>query len=155
METSYHENFSKQLQRLINTISKSHKKHLKASEEVESDELKALFRRYADERGIMIHELKEAIQKLGGQVDQSTEPEAGLPNWNNTKIDTKKDQTVLETIRGSEQETLDTFDDVLQGSILEDFDLKTLIMSQRLTISEAFTELDRRYFDRFKLSQPY
>lgn len=152
---SYHENYSKQLQRLLNIVTKGQKKYVKASEQTDSEEFKNLFHRYADERNNIIAELKDAIRNYGGVVGESTEPEAGIQNWNSTKIDTKKDQTILETLRGSEQEILDTYDDVLQGTILEDFNLKTLIMSQRLTISESFTELDRRYFELFKLSQPY
>ena len=155
MEASYHENYTKQLQRLLNIVSKGKKKYIKASEQIDSEVFKNLFSRYIDERNHIISELKDAIKNLGGVVGESTEPEAGLENWNSTKIHTKKDQTILETLRGSEQETLDAYDDVLQGTILEEFDLKTLIMSQRLTISEAFTELDRKYFELFKLSEPY
>ena len=61
----------------------------------------------------------------------------------------------MEKLRSTERETLDAYDDVLQGTILENFNLKTLIMGHRLIINEAFTELDRRYFELFKLSQPY
>ena len=157
METSYHENYAKQLQRLLNVVTKSQKKYIDGSDHVDSADFKNLFNRYADERKNIITELKEAIQKLGGSVSDTDEAEIGAHHWNSTHSgqDVKKDQSVLDKIRNSEQETLDTYDDVLQGSILEEFDLKTLIMSQRLMINEAFTDIDRRYFSLFKLSQPY
>ena len=155
MEASYHENYTKQLQRLLNIVAKGRKKYLKAAEQTESDEFRNLFNRYAGEREDIISELKAAIQKLDGQVNESTEQEAEVQNLNSTKVHSKKDQSILDSLRGSEQETLDTYDDVLQGSILEEFDLKTLIMGQRLRVNEAYTELERRYFELFKLSQPY
>lgn len=155
METSYHENYTKQLQRLLNAVNKSHRKYLKASDQIESQEFKDHFRRYTNERSQIIAELKEAIHKLGGQTHDNADAETAVHHSDHTKTDAKKDQTVLESLRASEQETLDTYDEVLQGSILEEFDLKTLIMSQRLIINEAYTELDKRYFELFKLSQPY
>ena len=157
METSYHENYAKQLQRLLSVVTKSQKKYIDASDYVDSADFKNLFNRYADERKNIITELKEAIHKLGGKINNTDEAEIGSHHWNSTHSgqDPKKDQAVLEKIRNSEQETLDTYDDVLQGTILEEFNLKTLIMSQRLSINEAFTEIERRYFSLFKLSQPY
>lgn len=155
METSYHENYTKQLQRLLNAVSKSHRKYLKASDQIESQEFKDQFRRYTNERSQIIAELKEAIHKLGGQTHDTADAEAAVHHSDHAKTDGKKDQSLLEALRASEQETLDIYDEVLQGSILEEFDLKTLIMSQRLIINEAYTELDKRYFELFKLSQPY
>jgi uncharacterized protein (TIGR02284 family) len=157
METSYHENYIKQLQRLLNAVTKSQKKYISASEHIDSADFKNLFNRYAEERNTLISELKDAIEKLGGSVESHEDAEIGAHHWNSThgSTDPKKDQGVLEKIRNSERDTLDTYDDVLQGSILEEFNLKTLIMSQRLTISDAFTELDKKYFSLFKLSQPY
>ncbi|MBC8052731.1 MAG: DUF2383 domain-containing protein [Sphingobacteriaceae bacterium] len=155
METSYQENYKKQLQRLESAVVKSQKKYIKASEQIESEEFRNLFHKYSDQRTTIINELNEAIRHLGGVSENRTEPEPGIHTSPGTKADIKKDQTVLETLRGSEQETLDVYDEVLQGSILEDFNLKTLLMSHRLTINEAYTDLDKRYFDLFKLSQPY
>lgn len=157
MEASYHENYTKQLQRLLNAVIKSQKKHISASEHIDSADFKNLFNGYAEERNDLIAELEDAIKKLGGSVEPYDDSEINAHHWNSTHsaTDPKKDQAILEKIRNSERDTLDTYDDVLQGSILEEFNLKTLIMSQRLTISDAFTELDKRYFSLFKLSEPY
>jgi uncharacterized protein (TIGR02284 family) len=157
MESTYHENYVKQLQRLLKAVAHSQKKFTDASDHIESADFKNLFNRYSDERRQIVIELTEAIKKLGGKVDDSLLIDSNPHHFNSTHSTpgTKKDQAVLEKVRNSEQETLDTYDDVLQGSILEEFDLKTLIMSQRLIVSEAFTELDRRYFSLFKLSEPY
>jgi len=159
METSYHENYVKQLKRLLTVINKSKRKYAEASNDIESAEIKDIFNQFISERQTISSELKNQIQKLGGTTKESEDDSAELNtrHFNSTKTHTGSghDQTVLEKIRNSEQETLDTYDDILQGSILEEFDLKTLIASQRLIVSEAFTELDRRYFSMFKSKQPY
>lgn len=157
METSYHENYIKQLQRLLNMVAKSEKKFIEAADQVDSEDYKRLFDRYADERIAIMSELKEVITSLGGNISNANEIEIGTPHasHNNTIHDIKQYQTVLERLRSSERETLDAYDEVLQGSILEEFNLKTLLMGHRLTINEAFTELDKLYFGLFKLSQPY
>jgi uncharacterized protein (TIGR02284 family) len=157
MEAAYHENYVKQLQRLLNSVVKSQKKYIDGSSHVDSADFKNLFNRYADERTNMISELKDAIQKLSGSTPDITAEEVDAHHINSTHsgTDTKNDQDVMSKLRNSEKEALDTYDDILQGSILEEFNLKTLIMSQRLTISDALTELDQRYFDLYKLKQPY
>lgn len=157
METSYHENYIKQLQRLLNTVAKSEKRLIEAADHTNSKDYKKLFDRYADERITIMSELKEAIIDLGGNISNATETEIGTPHASNdnSSHDIKQYQAVLERLRNSERETLDAYDDVLQGSILEDFNLKTLLMGHRLTINEAFIELDKLYFALFKLSQPY
>jgi uncharacterized protein (TIGR02284 family) len=155
METSYQENYIKQLQRLINSLYKNEKQYIKASHQIENEEMKNTFRHTAEHRSSLITELEDAIRKLGGEVNTDSHHVSDLHQGDNTSADIKKEQAVLESLRKSEQDTLDTYDDVLQGTILEEFNLKTLIMSQRLAISDSFTELDRRYFDMFKLKQPY
>jgi hypothetical protein len=157
METSYHENYIRQLHHLLDAVKKSEKQLVEASDHVDSADYKNLFNHYIDERINIISELKEAIKKLGGTLSSREEAEIEKPHSTEAKInpDIKKEQPILERVRTSEREVLEAYDEVLQGTILENFDLKTLLMGHRLTISEAFTELDKRYFAHFKLSQPY
>lgn len=153
---SYNENYGKQLQKLLHAVTKSQKKYIEASEKIDVAELKNLFNRYAFDRNQIISELNQAILNFGGQISDSND-EIVSHHWNEdgNSPDSKKDQSIMEKLRSTERETLDAYDDVLQGTILENFNLKTLIMGHRLIINEAFTELDRRYFELFKLSQPY
>ncbi|HEY0056670.1 MAG TPA: DUF2383 domain-containing protein [Pedobacter sp.] len=157
MEAAYHENYIKQLQRLLNSVIESQKKYIDAADHIDSADFKNLFNRYADERTNMISELKDAIQKLSGSTPDVSAADVNSHHFNSTHTttDTKKDQEILSKLRNSEKDALDVYDDILQGSILEVFNLKTLIMSQRLTISNALTEIDQRYFDLYKLKQPY
>jgi hypothetical protein len=157
METSYHENYIRQLHHLLDAVKKSEKRFVEASDHVDSADYKDLFNRYVDERITIIAELKEAIIKLGGTLSSGEKAEIEKPQTTEEKInpDIKKEQSILERVRSSEREALEAYDEVLQGTILEDFNLKTLLMGHRLTINEAFTELDKRYFAHFKLSQPY
>ncbi|MEJ6979929.1 DUF2383 domain-containing protein [Pedobacter sp. P351] len=157
MESSYHENYIKQLQRLLHTVAKSEKKLIDASDHIVSEEYKNLIDKYAEERIIIISELQEAIAQLGG-THTNVESEIGIHHpitGLGTMPNSKKEQSILEQVRNSERDALETYDDVLQGSILEEFNLKTLLMGHRLAINEAFTELDKRYFALFKLSEPY
>lgn len=152
METTYQENFSKQLQRLLHSVIKSQKRYIEASNELDSSELKNLFNKYATERNDIIAELTRDIKQLGAQSEDITDVKIEQKNWDISvpAIGTKKDQGILEKIRHAEQDTLDMYDEVLQGSILEDFNLKTSLMGQRLKINESFTEMDRQYFNLFK-----
>lgn len=158
METTYPENYTKQLQRLLNVVNKSKKKYLEASNDIDSPELKNLFNQFISERQTVYSELKTEINKRGGDIEEIENDSALKPHhFNSLKSGaaTHNDQSVLEKIRNTEQEALDAYDDVLQGSILEEFDLKTLIGGQRLIINEAFTELDRRYFSMFQNKQAF
>ena len=157
METSYHENYVRQLHHLLNAVMKSEKRFVEASDHVDSVDYKNLFNHYVEERINIIAELKEAIIKLGGTLSSGEMAEIETPHSTEEKLnpDVKKEQSTLERVRNSEREALEVYDEVLQGAILEDFNLKTLLMGHRLIINEAFTELDKRYFAHFKLSQPY
>ena len=156
METSYHENYIKQLERLLKVVIKSQRKYSEASDNIESPELKNLFNTRVTERQQIAVELQEHITKLGGHSDELSY-EGNPHHFNSTKSGTssKHDQSVLESIRNSEQEALDAYDDTMQGTILENLELKTLMSSHRLSISEAFGDLDSRYFSMFKSSEPY
>ena len=156
MEASYKENYGKQLHKLLNSVQKSQKRYHEASEKISSAEIKELFDRFAHQRDEIMGELREAINHWDPSSNDDLIVDPGVSNWNSSNPEnSKSDQSVLESIRGTEQEVLDKYDDVLQGSILEEFDLKTMLMSHRLTINEAFAELDKKYFALFKLSQPY
>ena len=158
METSYQENYTKQLQRLFAAVNKSKKKYFEASNDIESPELKNFFNHSISERQTISSELKTEIKQLGCDVvDADNTIEVNSHHFNSTKSGTASnhDQTVLESIRNSEQEVLDAYDDVLQGSILEEFRLKTVLASHRLIISEAFTHLDKVYFSLFKSKESY
>lgn len=156
METSYKENYGKQLHKLLNTVQKSQKRYHEASSKISSSEIKELFDRFAQQRDNIIKELQEALNHWDPNSTEDMIVDPGVSNWNSSSPEnSKSDQSVLESVRGTEQEVLDKYDDVLQGSILEEFDLKTMLMDHRLTVNEAFTELDKKYFALFKLSQPY
>lgn len=152
METTYHENYIKQLQRLLHSVVKSQKRYIEASNQLDSSELKNLFNKYAAERNDIIAELKKDISQLGSQSEDTIDVKIEQQNLDISlpAIGTRKDQAILEKIRHAEQDTLDMYDEVLQGSILEDFNLKTSLMGQRLKINESFTEMDRQYFKLFK-----
>lgn len=152
MENTYNENYIKQLERLLQSVVKSQKRLVDASNEIDSFELKNLFNRYADDRNAIIAELQADIRTLGAESENIVDVKIDQRNWDIAvpAIGTKKDQGILEKVRQGEQNTLDMYDEILQGSILEEMSLKTSLMGQRLKINESFTELDRQYFELFK-----
>lgn len=151
---AYHENYIKQLQRLLHIISDSFKGYKEAEKDVESADLKELFRQIASERESMTEQLRERIARYGGNADIQGSDILGTlhRSWMGIKtaMTHKTDQTVLESCRNGDQAALDTFDDILQGDLLNDTEMKTFLTGQRFAVSQTFMELDRRYFSLFK-----
>ena len=153
----YPENYTRQLKQLLAIINDSIEGFKMAAEKTNSAELRDIFLRYVRQREEMSAELKEKIAGMGEAAendhgDYQGEAHRSLLNFKLafTKGD-KDEQAILETCRTGEHFALDTYDDILQGSILET-DLKPFLMDQRLKISEAFDEMDRLYFSNFKKS---
>lgn len=158
MET-YHENFIKQLHRLLSLITDSKKHYQHASEHIESTEFRDLLRQYVHEREIISNELRAKISSLGGDPDEDEHGFLSIlqKSWLDLKAKAagSGDQELLESCRNSDQALLDGYDDVLQGSVLENEDLKTFLAGQRLSINESFWELDRYYFSLFKTDNSF
>lgn len=152
MEAAYHENYLKQLERLLDSVVKSQKRYIEDSKHLESVELKNLFDKYAVERNDIIAELKKDIQSIGPKIHSISDVKIDQQNWDIPlpATNSHSDQSILAKARHTEQGTLDMYDEVLQGSVLEDLSLKTALMGQRLKINESFTEMDRQYFELFK-----
>lgn len=151
MEASYQENFGKQLQRLLNAVHKSRNKYQEANN-IDSPEIRNLTEKVISERKSIESELINEINNLGGSADISAES-ANLFDSENSIGNKGKDQSVLEKIRSADRELLENYDDVLQGTILENVHLKTTLFGHRLLINEAFTELDQIYFSMFKTKE--
>ncbi|WP_207425322.1 PA2169 family four-helix-bundle protein [Pedobacter sp. SYSU D00535] len=154
MATTYPENYTKQLQRLEALLNDSYKTYQHAIDHVQSADLKELLRSVATERESILAELKSRIRSMGGDPEHD---ETGFlatlqRGWQGIKAAAagSGDQGVLDSCRSSDVEVLNGYDDVLQGTILEDTELKTFLASQRLTINNALIELDARYFKLFK-----
>jgi uncharacterized protein (TIGR02284 family) len=153
----YPENYAKQLERLLTIVNDGKEGYKKASEHAHSPELKDLLMRYSEERAQMSGEIKEKLRTLGGHTENQAGDNAGFLHRAmmafKTAItkDEKDDQAVLETCRTGDQAALETFDDILQGSILNS-DLKAFITNQRYKISQAYYEMDKLYFQLFKTS---
>lgn len=151
---NYPENYIGQLKRLLQIILDSRKGYQEAASMVESQELKEAFGRVAAERETLATALKDRIAQYGGNPDDlSGDFLATLHrSWMGIKTAMTKrtDQTILESCRNGDQAALDAFDDVLQGDLLNDSNLKTFLVVQRHKINEAFMEMEERYFKLFK-----
>lgn len=154
METTVQKNYTRQMQRLLGLISDSHKNYLYAIDHTKADDLKDLFRDQAAKRESIMSELRSRIEHTGGNPEEHDHSFLSQMerSWEGFKasISGKGDQEILERCRNTDQAVLDGYDDVLQGNILQNADLKTFLAAQRLVVNESFTELDRRYFNLFK-----
>jgi uncharacterized protein (TIGR02284 family) len=154
MKSAYPENFTKQLQRLLGLVNDSRTHFAEAIEKVSSQEFKDFLKQILIEREALQIELVNRIVRLGGDPDDyKLSFLSGLErSWQTLKAKASGsgDQEILEACRNVDQAVLDGYDDVLQGSILEDEELKYFISSQRFTINQSFLELDERYFSLFK-----
>lgn len=150
---TYSENYSKQFQRLYKIIQDGHKGYADAAEHVKSAELKSLFEQISQEREMLAKDMASKMSDFGydphGKEDTLGVLHRG---WMNIKasVTSNTDQSILESCRNGDQAALDAFDDVLQGEILYDTELKLFLMELRLKINERFMELDKRYFALFK-----
>jgi len=151
--TTYPENHTKQLQRLLGLVSDSYNHFKEAVEKIKSQDLKSFIKQLLIEREALQIELKNRIVRLGGNPDENHLGFlSGMErSWQMIKARASGggDQEMLESCRNAEQTVLDGYDDVLQGSILEDEELKYFITSQRFTINQSFLELDQRYSSLF------
>ncbi|WP_207533099.1 PA2169 family four-helix-bundle protein [Desertivirga arenae] len=152
--TTYPENHTRQLQRLLGLVSDSRKHFQEAIEKVKDTNFKNFLNQLLIEREALQIELKNRIIRLGGNPDANNV--GFLSNlersWQiiKAKASGSGDQEIIESCRNAEQIVLDGYDDVLQGTILEDEELKYFITSQRFTINQSFLELDQMYFNMFK-----
>lgn len=151
---NYTGNYNKQLQSLLRLLNDSKQGYTEATELVQSAELKDLFFQIIKQRETLAAEIRDRIHSYGGTPDEErSDLMASLHRgWMEikTSMTKKDDQAVLESCRNGDQTVLDAYDDILQGDLLNDTDIKTFLMSQRFIINETFTELDRRYFSLFK-----
>ena len=155
---SYSENYIKQLQRLLTIVNDGKEGYLKAAADIESPSLKEKFTNFSNDRKEIANELEAKITEMGGTATNRDGDTIGLMHrsWLSIKTALTKhdEQAVLETCRNGDQASLDVYDDILQGTILES-DLKPFIMHQRLKINEAFMELDKLYFYLFSKSNEF
>lgn len=150
---TYSENYNKQLQRLYKILQDGHKGYIDASDHVKSDDLKVLFKEIAAEREILANQMAAKMVEFGYDPNNSDDALGALHRgWMGLKasITSNTDQNILESCRNGDQAALDAFDDVLQGEVLYDTELKSFLMEPRLKINETFVDLDKRYFDLFK-----
>lgn len=150
---AYSENYNKQLQRLHRILQDGQKGYTEAAEHTHSPDLKSLFQKIANERGELVDQMSSKMKHFGYDTD-SHEDALGVLHrgWMSIKasMTSNTDQNILESCRNGDQAALDAFDDVLQGEVLYDTELKSFLMEQRLKINETFMDLDKRYFDLFK-----
>lgn len=150
---TYSENYSKQLQRLYKIIQEGHKGYIDASEHAKSSDLKMLFQKISAERSSLADQMVSKMATFGYDPHAKDDALGVLHRgWMNIKasMTSNSDQSILESCRNGDQAALDAFDDVLQGEILYDTELKSFLMELRLKINETFLDLDKRYFELFK-----
>ncbi len=151
----YPENYVRQLERLLTTANSGKEGYKEAAGQVHTDILKELFLKYSKEREHIAEELKERIRMMGGMphVEEDT---PGFIHRMISAIKTvftwgaKDDETVIESCRTGDLEALNLYDDILQGSVLEQTGLKSFLIKQRLLISEAFNKINQLHFARYK-----
>lgn len=150
---AYSENYNKQLQRLYRVLVDGHKGYADAADHVKSDDLRVLFRKIASEREALATQMASKMVEFGYDPNGDDDALGALHRgWMSLKasMTSNTDQNILESCRNGDQAALDAFDDVLQGEILYDTELKSFLMEPRLKINETFVDLDKRYFDMFK-----
>lgn len=150
---AYSENYHKQLQRLYRILQDGQKGYTEAAEHVKSPDLKVLFEKIAFERQVLATQMGSKMAEFGYDPDGHEDALGALHRgWMSLKasMTSNTDQNILESCRNGDQAALDAFDDVLQGEILYDTELKSFLMEPRLKINETFVDLDKRYFDMFK-----
>ncbi|WP_407427111.1 ferritin-like domain-containing protein [Arcticibacter sp.] len=150
---TYSENYNKQLQRLYKILKDGQKGYTEAAEHVKSPDLRELFAKIASEREGLANQMGSKMAEFGYSPDMHDDALGVLHRgWMNFKasMTSNTDQNILESCRNGDQAALDAFDDVLQGEILYDTELKSFLMEPRLKINETFVDLDKRYFDMFK-----
>lgn len=150
---AYTENYNKQLQRLHRILQEGQKGYTDAAEHVKSEDLKALFQNIATEREALANQMAAKMVEFGYDPNGHDDALGVLHRgWMSIKasMTSNTDQNILESCRNGDQAALDAFDDVLQGEILYDIELKSFLMEPRLKINETFLDLDKRYFDMFK-----
>ncbi|WP_374164184.1 PA2169 family four-helix-bundle protein [Arcticibacter sp. MXS-1] len=151
---NYPENYTRQLQTLLRLVEDSSEGYKTAAEHASSQEFIELFRGFAAEREMLAEELRERIARYGVHAEEpGSDFMASLHrSWMGIKtaMTKKDDQAVLESCRNGDQSVLDAYDDMMQGDLLNDTDMKTFLSGQRYTINRAFMDLDKRYFDLFK-----
>jgi uncharacterized protein (TIGR02284 family) len=156
METTYPENLAKQLQRLLTVITDNRKVYLEANDKTENSEVKTMISDGIALRTAIREELREKVAAYGGNPDD--DDDQGFlsflqRSWHDLKASAAgpgNDQLVLQSCRNSDQVVLDTYDDTLQGSVLEDRQLKTFLADQRLRINEPFLQMEAKFFSMFK-----
>lgn len=147
-------NYTKQLHTLLRLVEDSCEGYKTAIEHASSEEFKELFRQIETEREMLATELRERVKAQGDVTDhQGSDVMASLHrSWMGIKtaMTRKDDQAVLESCRNGDQSVLDAYDDIMQGNLLNNTELKTFLSGQRYTVNRAFMDLDKRYFDLFK-----
>jgi|GEM_PF-717325 len=153
MESTYKENYARQVQAILVLVNNGMKTYEHAAEKIHSEEIKELFKTTIAQREIMIQALSQKVRNLGGSPDATDNNffTTVQRNWQSFKASASGsgDQELLEACRNSELAVLNGFDEALQGSVLENISLKNFLMELRFSVNESFTELDRRYFELF------
>jgi uncharacterized protein (TIGR02284 family) len=153
MMEQYPENYKRQLEHLLNIVNDGKEEYREAAEHAQAALLKETFLRHSNERKHMAEELKERLSYMGGDTDNEEGDNSGLIQRAITSVKTalsgNNDQAMLESCRTADRNALEAYDEVLQGSILET-DLKAFLTGQRFLISQAYYEVDKLYFSKFK-----
>lgn len=148
--------YSKQLVTILEAVKEGKVNYKLAVEKVHSDHARTLLAKYSDERRQVCEDIRKKIADLGGTAPTEDE-KANLLDRTMLNLttaisnDAADDQAALNLCRSSDEKCLGTFDEVLQGGILET-ELKPFLMTQRYKISKAYYEIDKLYFDLFKTS---
>ena len=154
---NYNKNYAKPLKRLISICKRGYNIYLNAARYTQNTSCSSVFKHYAKQRQNFIEELNQRLYAMGVSP---TDIEKGDENLNSkfqqfwmkfkqSIIGTgNNDKDILLTIRNSERKALDSYDDVLQGDILET-DLKPILVKQRTEISMAFQQINKLYLELF------
>lgn len=142
------------LKGLVSIVNDGKEGYLSAAETTDNVELKALFTQYAGERKIYETELKNHIQKHGGNSEND---EGGIlgaihRTWIDIKeaLTDKSETALLSAVITGEKAALEKFDSVIEDSQLHQ-DHMDLLTSQRNGIAETLKNievLNQKYKDQ-------
>ncbi|WP_018619102.1 ferritin-like domain-containing protein [Spirosoma luteum] len=134
-----------QLGKLLTLSNDAEEGYKEAADNVDDNELKTLFLEQSRQRADFAQELNREISTLGGNADNGTSLTADLHRaWINIKstFSSDDDKAVVQECHRGDQEALNDYNSVLQGTNLA-ASTRELLLRQKQSISTANSTMAR------------
>ncbi len=134
-----------QLGKLLTISNDAEEGYKEAADNVDSSEMKTLFLEQSRQRAGFAQELNQEISALGGDADNGTSLTADLHRaWINIKsaFSTNDDKAVVQECHRGDQEALNDYNSVLQGTNLA-ASTRELLLRQKQSIDTANSTMAR------------